>query len=536
MSRNGKKRAFPHTYVIIFAIIVLAALLTWILPGGEFAREEVVVNGVPRSVVVPGSYTKSQSVPQHIQILPAIMQGLERTSSIFFYVVIIGGAFWILNTTRALDTAITGFLKRVNKLRGSRALQFIGVDNLIVTLIMLGFSFLGAVIGMSEEVIPFVVIFVPLAIRLGYDSIVGVSMCYLAAGVGFAGALLNPFSIGIAQGLAGIPLFSGIEYRVVIWLVLNAVAIGYVLHYMRTIRRDPSRSCVQEEDSYWREQESSNQTEGNTKASAPGWAMFGLVTLTLGIAAVLMPMSTLTVGQQSLSLPGLPILAILWLGLGPLCLRHSVQMFNVLLLAHTVLLLVLGVMGYDWYITEIASLFLAMGLIAGISFGYDGNTLVKHFVDGAKDILSAAIVIGLATAIVIILEQGRVIDTLLQGAANAMQGYGPATSLLIMFLFYCLLDFIIASASAKAALTIPLMSQFSDLVGITRQTTVTTYQLGSGFTHLASPTSGVLVGVLSIAKVPFVKWFRWFWPLMVIEAVVSFLLLLPPLLMEIVGF
>ncbi len=536
MAPSGKKREFPHTYVIISAIIALAALLTWILPGGEFAREEIVVNGVPRSVVVPGSYTVSQNVPQHIQIIPAIMEGLVRTSSIIFYVIIIGGAFWILNTTRALDTAITGFLRRVNRLRDNRLLRLIGVDNLIVTLIMLGFSFLGSVIGMSEEVIPFVVVFVPLAIRMGYDSIVGVSMCFLAAGVGFAGALLNPFSIGIAQGLAGIPLFSGIEYRLVIWIVLNAVAIGYVLHYMRTLRRDPSRSRVHTEDNYWREQESSNQAQGTTRAGVAGWSMYALVTIILGISAIFMPLSTLTVGQQSIVMPGFPILAILWLIAGPLSLHHSVQFFNVQLLAMTVLLLVLGVMGYDWYITEISSLFLGMGLIAGISYGYNGNTLVKHFCDGARDILSAALVIGLATSIVIILEQGRVIDTLLQEAANAMQGYGPATSLLIMYIFYAILNFVIASASAKAALTIPLMSQFSDLVGISRQTTVTTYQLGSGFTNLATPTSGVLVGVLSIARVPFVKWFRWYWPLMAIETVVGFLLLLPPLLMEIVGF
>ena len=247
-----KKRQFPHTYVIIFALILLGALLTWLVPGGAFDREEVVVNGIPRSVVVADSYHEVPRAGQSWQVITALFEGMLRTADIIFYILIIGGAFWMLNESRALDVAIAGFLKSARRVERVRAIRWLGVDNIIVTLIMLCFSFFGAVIGMSEETIAFVVIFVPMAVSMGYDSIVGISMCFLAAGLGFAGALLNPFTIGIAQGLAGVQLFSGLEYRLAIWLVVNVIGIAYVLRYMAKLRKNPRSSLVYEEDAEWR--------------------------------------------------------------------------------------------------------------------------------------------------------------------------------------------------------------------------------------------------------------------------------------------
>ena len=252
MEKQKKKREFPHTYVIIFALIVLSAILTWIVPGGEFSRELKDVNGINREVIVPGSFETVENQPQSWQIFSSIFEGMLRTKDIIFYILMIGGAFWIMNESKALDVAIYSFLNFTRRLEKIKLLKLIGVDNIIITLIMLCFSFFGAVIGMSEETIAFVVIFVPLAISMGYDSIVGVSMCFLGAGLGFAGALLNPFTIGIAQGLSGIQLFSGIEYRLVIWLVINVIGIGYVLRYAKKIKKNPKASPVYENDEYWR--------------------------------------------------------------------------------------------------------------------------------------------------------------------------------------------------------------------------------------------------------------------------------------------
>ena len=536
MDNQKKKREFPHTYVIIFAIIIIAAILTWIVPGGEFARVSKDVNGISREVIVPGSFVKVDNQPQSWQVFTSIFQGMKRTYDIIFYILMIGGSFWLMNESKALDVAIYSFLNFTKRIERFKFLKIVGVNNLVIALIMICFSFFGAVIGMSEETIAFVVIFVPLAISMGYDSIVGVCMCFLGAGLGFASALLNPFTIGIAQGLSGIQLFSGIEYRFIIWIVINSIGIGYVIWYANRIKKNPKLSPVYEIDEYWRHK---NTTEGNgskTKPTNAAWIIFSIVSFVFAISSYFYPITHLTIGNSTVSAPIIPIATIIWVVAGILALRHSVQLFIVNILFFTILFLIVGVMGYGWYIKEISSLFLVMGLCSGVAFGKTANQIARLFIEGAKDIMSAALVVGLASGIVVILEQGKIIDSLLFFSASAMEGYGKLVSIAIMFIFYNLLNFIIASGSAKAALTIPLMSQFSDLIGISRQTTVTIYQLGGGFTNLISPTSGVTVGVLSIAKIPFNKWFRWFLPLMLILIVVAFLLLIPTIYIKLNGF
>ncbi len=536
MEQQKKKREFPHTYVIIFALIALAALLTWVVPGGEFAREIKNINGIDRSVIVPDSFHEVDNSPQTWQVFTSIFQGMKRTYDIIFYILMIGGAFWLLNESKALDVAIFSFLNFTKRIERFKPLKLIGVNNLVIILIMICFSFFGAVIGMSEETIAFVIIFVPLAISMGYDSIVGVSLCFLGAGLGFASALLNPFTIGIAQGLSGVKLFSGIEYRFVIWLVINSVGIGYVLWYANRIKKNPKLSPVYEIDEYWRHKAAHEENGTKTKAGKSAWGVFIGLAIVLAIFAYFYPISHLIIGQSTVSIPIIPVATGIWILIGILAMRHSVQLFIVNILLFTILFLIVGVMGYGWYIKEIATLFLVMGLLAGIAFGKNANQLARLFIEGAKDIMSAALVVGLASGIVVILEDGKIIDSLLNYSASAMQGYGKVASVAIMYIFYNLLNLIIASGSAKAALTIPLMSQFSDLIGISRQTTVTIYQLGGGFTNLITPTSGVMVGVLSIAKVPYNKWFRWFLPLMIILIIVGFLLLLPTLFMPLSGF
>lgn len=531
-----KKREFPHAYVIIFAMIVLAAVATWIVPSGEFSRDVRVVNGIERCVIAPESYHTVERSPQTWQVFTSVFRGMERTADIIFYIVIIGGAFWVLNDSRALDVSIVAFLGWARRLERLRLLRWIGVDNLILTLIMLCFSFFGAVIGMSEETIAFVVIFVPLAINMGYDSIVGVCLCFLAAGLGFAGALLNPFTIGIAQGLAGIPLFSGLEYRLFIWLVVNVIGIGYVLRYANRVKRNPQLSPVYETDAYWRTKVAESDSITGTPAGKSAWVVYGLVLVVLVAFAVNYPQTLLTVGHGQFITHIIPIAAVLWAVIGGLSLRRSVQVFIVNLLLFTVLFLVVGVMGYGWYISQIASLFMAMGIAAGVAAGRRPNQLVRLFIAGMRDIVSAAIVVGLASGIVVVLEEGKVIDTLLNASAQGMQGFGRVASLGVMYVFYNLLNLIIASGSAKAALTIPLMSQLSDLIGISRQTTVTVYQLGGGFTNMVSPTSGVMMGVLGMARIPYAKWLRWFMPLMLLLIAVGFLLLLPTLFLQLSGF
>ncbi|MFW6104148.1 MAG: YfcC family protein, partial [Bacteroidota bacterium] len=231
-----KKGKIPHTFVIIFFIIVIGAVLTWFIPGGEYEREIIMDSGVEREVVKDGSFEYTKSDPQTWQIFSAFYHGFISKSNIIAFILMVGGAFWIMNKSRAIDVGIFSFLRFTWRLESSRFIKLLGVDNIVVVLIMLMFSLFGTVFGMSEETIAFVIIFVPLSISMGYDSIVGVSMCFVAAGLGFAGAILNPFTVGIAQGLADIPLFSGIEYSFFCWMVLNVVGMAFVLRYMKRLR------------------------------------------------------------------------------------------------------------------------------------------------------------------------------------------------------------------------------------------------------------------------------------------------------------
>jgi uncharacterized ion transporter superfamily protein YfcC len=198
--------------------------------------------------------------------------------------------------------------------------------------------------------------------------------------------------------------------------------------------------------------------------------------------------------------------------------------------------LITGVMGYGWYIMEIATLFFAMGIITGIAMNYSPNTITRLFLNGVKDIQSAALIVGLAGGIIIILNNGNVIDTLLYKLSQSISGMGKFAAISMMYAVQNLINLVMPSGSAKAALTMPMMSQFSDLIGVSRQATVIAYQLGDGFTNMITPTSGVLLGVLTVARIPYDKWFRWILPLMIILIIVGFLLLIPTIYMDLEGF
>jgi len=246
-------KKIPHTYVIIFYIIVFAAILTWIIPGGEYNRKTITTpNGIERTVIDKDSFHYVQKEHQTWHIFSALFKGFENQSGIIVFILMIGGAFWIMNASKAIDVGIFAFLKFTQKLEHVKFIKTLGVNNLIIVLVMVMFSIFGAVFGMSEETIAFIIILVPLAISMGYDSIVGVCMVYVAAHLGFASAVLNPFTIGIAQGIADLPLFSGFEYRLFCWLIINSIGISFVLWYAHRVKAKPERSPMYKLDEYWR--------------------------------------------------------------------------------------------------------------------------------------------------------------------------------------------------------------------------------------------------------------------------------------------
>ena len=526
----------PHTFTIVFSIIVLCAVMTWIIPGGEFNRQTVTVDGSERNVVVADSFHQVDNQPQTWQVFTAFFKGFERTANIIVFILMIGGGFWIMNETNAINVGIFSFLKKTQRLQQNKVLGKLGVNNLIMILIILMFSLFGSVFGMSEETIAFIVIFVPLAISMGYDSITGVLMCYVAAHVGFAGAMLNPFTIGIAQGLSGLAPFSGIEYRFICWCVFTLIAIVFTLLYAAYIKKNPTKSVTYEIDAFWRDK----QTEVTTIESRPStlvtWIIYALIGIIMIFCAIHFPRTDISIGNGQYNIMLWPIIAALYLLIGFFGAKTSVHHFILTILLFTIITLVTGVLGYGWYVMEIAGLFFAMGILTGAAYSLKFDRIIRLFLEGCKDIMVAALVVGLAGGIIIILEDGKIIDTILHGISQAMTDTGKEGAVGAMYAIQTVLNIFIPSGSAKAALTIPMMAEFSDIIGVSRQLTVLAFQFGDGITNMITPTSGVLIGVLGVARIPYAKWVKFIWPFIIGLILIGFLLLLPPLFLHFNGF
>ncbi|MBO4917856.1 MAG: YfcC family protein [Bacteroidales bacterium] len=442
-----RKGHFPNTYVIISAIILVCALATFFVTPGQYVTTDdgsVVYETVGRS-------------PQSWQVFSALYDGFVKQAGIIAFILIVGGAFWVLNATGAVAYGINRFISRAGK-----------YDRLVLAGLALLFSVGGAVFGMSEETIPFVGIVVPLVTAMGYDAITGLLVVYVASNIGFSSAFLNPFTVGIAQEMSGLPLFSGMGYRLVCWAVLTVALIVFILWYARNIRREPSEAAPVQ------------------AAPAPGAS------------------------------------------------RRHAAILAVLLL--TVVLLIVGVTCFKWYMAEISALFLVMGIAAGIIGGFSANRIADEFIAGAKDILSAALVVGLASGIIVILQNGHVVDSILHGLESGLGDAGKAGSLGLMYGIQTVINLLIPSATAKAAVTIPIMAPFCDLIHLSRQSMVMAFQFGDGFTNMLTPTSGVLMAALAMARVPYEKWLKWVWKYVLVLIVAGFVLLLPTVFMPLAGF
>ncbi|MBR5003189.1 MAG: YfcC family protein [Bacteroidaceae bacterium] len=492
----------PNTYVIIFSVLVLCVIATWIVPGGN---------------------------AQTWQLFSALYEGFSRQAGIIAFVLIIGGAFWVINSTKAVDDGIMKFITKVRRLERYGAVRKLGVGNIVIVLIMLLFGLFGAVFGMSEETIAFVAVVIPLARSLGYDDFVGVCMVYVAAHVGFAGAMLNPFTIGIAQDMSDLPLFSGIEYRTVCWVVLMTISIAFVLWYANKVKREPAVVATEEQET-----EIAVVRGGGKRA----WICFAIVMVVLVLFSIFYAADcVIKVGQSEFSTPYLMwVLTALYAVVSVLALRVSDKMYILNMLLFTILFLVVGAMGYGWYLPEICALFMALGIAAGFSAGYSADDIAKEFIAGAKDIFSAALIIGFAAGIIVILENGEVINPMLTAMASSLENSGREAALAMMYGIQTFINLFIPSASAKAAVTMPIMAPFSDMIGIARQSTVLAFQFGDGFTNMITPCSGVLMAVLSVAKIPYEQWVKWIWKFILLMLVVGFLLLLPTLYITLPGF
>jgi uncharacterized ion transporter superfamily protein YfcC len=444
-----KTRAFPNTYVILFGLILLCAAVTWLLPGGQY------VTGQDGVLV----FQEAAAAPQTWQVFSALYHGFVKQAGIIVFILIVGGAFWILNATGAADFGIRRFISKTGR-----------YDKAVLALIALLFSAGGAIFGMSEETIPFVGLVVPMTISMGYNAIVGLMVVYVASNIGFSSAFLNPFTVGIAQEMSDLPMFSGMGYRIFCWALLTGLFIVFTLIYASRVKKAAPQAEASE------------------------------------------PLPEDTEGSHTRH----------WIVLG--------------ILGATIVALIVGVTCFHWYIAEISALFLAMGILCGIAGGFKANRIAGEFIAGAKDIFGAAMVVGLASGIIIILQDGHVLDTILHSLQTSLDGSSKTASLSMMYGVQTLINLLIPSATAKAAITIPVMAPLCDLIGFGRQSMVLAFQFGDGFTNMITPTSGVLMAALAMARVDYKDWARSVWKPVLVLIALGFLLLLPTIFIPLKGF
>ncbi len=466
-----KKFQAPDTYVIIFFVVLIAFGLSWIIPQGKFEtrtiKYEYKDKVTEKTVLDPDSFTYAEK-ENRIDGTPLFGEGGEpgllnyvfdglvsgdkwgSAVGVVAFILVIGGAFGIIIRTGAIETGINAMILKTR-----------GNDILLLPVMFLLFSLGGAVFGMGEEAIAFSMVLIPMVIALGYDSITGIMITFVATQIGFGTSWMNPFGVAIAQGIAEVPVMSGSFFRIVMWLVFTIIGMVYTVIYGKRIRRNPQSSLSYESDEYFRNDFKRPELQDHKMTLADK-----LILLTI-------------------------LISIVWI--------------------------VYGVMFKGYYIPEIASQFFVMGLVSGIIAvvfrlnDMSVNDIAGGFRQGAKDLLGAALIVGMAKGIVIILggddpATPSVLNTILYKIGSTVAIFPAVVSGWMMFVFQSVFNFFIVSGSGQAALTMPLMAPLADMAGVSRQVAVLAFQLGDGFTNLIVPTSAALMGCLGVARLDWVKW------------------------------
>lgn len=436
----------PHTLVLLMGMIFLALGLTHVLPQGSFERAP---NDSGRDMVVPGTYTPAdEPVSLGIEtVFMAIPTGFTAAGEIIFFVFLIGGTFGVLRATGAIDALIGVLLPRL----GTKPWLLIGGGLLI-------FGVGSSTIGMAEEYLPFVPILLALALGLGFDAVTAIGILCVGYGIGYGTAIFNPFTVLIAQDVAGLQPTSGLGYRLVLGVVFFAVGFHHVWSYARKVKADPSKSLVAdiEPDPAW-------QSEEHPPLTPTHMAVLAITAAAIGVVIY---------GLSQLS-------------------------------------------GWHWYVHEMGAVFIALGIVLALVSRMDFDTAAKEFCEGATELTTTALLIGFARSILVVLEQGGVIDTIVHGIAQPLASVGPALAAAGMLVVQSLANLFIPSGSGQAYVTMPIMAPLADLVGVNRQVAVLAYQFGDGFTNILVPTNAVLIGILTMARIPYDRWLRFILPFMV---------------------
>ena len=441
----------PDAIVLIFILLIISSILTYIIPAGQYDR--YIDNAIGREMVNPESYHRVENSPIALwNLLMSIPKGLEQSASIINFLFIIGGAFNILQSTGAIDAFIN---KCVKKLQGR--------ERLIIPFFLIFWALGGSILGNFEECLAFIPMQIMLCLALGFDSIVGLALGLCGVCVGYMGAIMNAFTIGIAQQIAGLPIYSGMGFRLITWSVMLIAAIIYIWNYAGKIKKDPTKSLMYHEDlnSKFREQKIKDV---NFKK------------------------------------------------------EHKLVLFIFLI---GIIIIIFGVIKYEFYITEMSAVFVGLSIIMGLVGGLKLNGTVEAFIQGCHNLLYACICVGIARALTIVMTDGKMLDVIVHFATYLLNGLPNLIKAPSMFIVQSIINILIPSGSGQAVVTMPIMIPIADVIGITRQTAVLAFQMGDGITNLFTPTSASLMAGLAIAGVSWGKWMKWFGKLFLLWIIIG---------------
>lgn len=447
---NKTKKMFqiPHTMIILAMVALFMAILTYLLPAGTYER---VANDSGTMVVDPDSFHYVESSPVGIMdFLTAFPRGFSESATIIAMTIFSGAGFAVLRKIGLIDIAISNLARK-----------FEGKGIRVIPILLLIFATIDAFIGMPELCMVYIPIVMPLMMRLGFDSITATATVMFGSIAGFSAGLTNPFTVGVAQKICGLPLYSGWQFRLLIFAVVVITGILYVVRYAKKVLADPKCSSVYEEDLVRR---SKIFSENNTLPEK-------------------MP--------TRVRIAGFYVIAIF-------------------------VLMLYGVIRMGWDMPEISAIFACIGIGAGIIAGLDGRTICTTMGEGAKDVLMGAIFIFMARATAVVMADGGITDTIVHGMQSFLMNLPPQITVVGLLLAVTLLNFFIVSGSGKAVVLFPILTPLADVCNITRQTAVVAFQLGDGFTNFFYPTGGTLMACLGIAGVPWNKWAKFYFPLLII--------------------
>ncbi len=463
-SKGIKQFKVPHVYAIIFALMVIFAVLTWIVPSGSYQRQEV--NG--REVTVAGTYEQSEKtyideetgdevdLRQGVfDVLQAPTRGIQEAIEVVAFILIVGGSFQVITKTGAITSGMGRVVRR-----------FKNKDILIIPIAMVLFALGGTSFGMAEETLPFFAIFMPIMMAMGFDSMTAFMVVFVGARTGYIASTINPFNVLIAQGILGIQGNPQLWLRMIAWVVLTSVAITWVVLYARRVKKNPESSITFEDD----------------------------IAKKVEFAADESALDAEFTGRQK------GVLAVFIAGM---C------------------LIIWGLVTQGWYMNEISAVFLAMGLLAGVIAGFSQDVIAQEFVAGIANFAFSAIVVGLARGILVIASDGMIIDTILNALATGLGGIPAVLFTTLLYAVENLLAILVPSSSGLAALTAPIFGPLAELMGLNPEAAVWALSMGSATMSLICPTSAILVAGLGVCKIKLGQWWKTVWKFFLVVSLIN---------------